>query len=390
MRRLLLVSSVLLVLFISTQAISVHAQPRAIILSPYENFSPFATAAQIKSTLGSAGFAVDIVNGQNVTVDLLKTVFKNYDFIIYRTGATCCAFVNYSFSFISGEPTNPATINKYASDISAGRVSYRTNQFLEITNNFLQYYYPPGSISANHLVFLYAPLSLRMGTLFKDAGVRTVIGYNGEISFQFGEGDEMAFYLTESLVTGSMVKDSVDLIRQLVTGRFSGTTNQLDSIGFYGDGKFKLSIMSDPTSAVVTTVTLTSTSASSSSASSQVSQLHVTIQARTTDLNGNVKTSFQRGQGFLIETSVVNDGSSSITNAKVLITVYDSVGVPVFLFSTVTLAPGQTQTFSQGYSLGSDSAVGNYQVQIVVLTDYLSNGGTLIQGGSATLAFQVS
>jgi hypothetical protein len=118
---------------------------------------------------------------------------------------------------------------------------------------------------------------------------------------------------------------------------------------------------------------------------------HVSLTLHSTDPEGNPKSSFRRGESPSVKLVVKSDGGSDITKAHILITFYDSNNVPVsFSFDIVDLGIGEERTSIKGFTLSPSAATGTYRVEVIVLTDFIANGGVYIPDGNGSIDFQVT
>jgi PKD repeat protein len=118
---------------------------------------------------------------------------------------------------------------------------------------------------------------------------------------------------------------------------------------------------------------------------------HVSLTLHSTDPEGNPKSSFRRGESPSVKLVVKNDGGSDITKAHILITFYDSNNVPVsFAIDIVDLGIGEERTSIRGFTLSSSAAIGTYKAEVIVLTDFIANGGVYIPDGNGSIDFQVT
>jgi hypothetical protein len=117
---------------------------------------------------------------------------------------------------------------------------------------------------------------------------------------------------------------------------------------------------------------------------------HVGLTLSTTDPDGKPKSEFRRGEGVAAKITVKNDGGAGIGGAHILATFYDSNNVPVsFIFDIVDLGINEERTSIKGFTLTPSAATGTYRVEVIVLTDFLANGGVSIPDGNGSIEFQV-
>jgi hypothetical protein len=118
---------------------------------------------------------------------------------------------------------------------------------------------------------------------------------------------------------------------------------------------------------------------------------HVSLTLSTTDPDGNPKSEFKRGEAVAAKVTVRNDGGVGIGSAHILVTFYDSNNVPIsFSFDIVDLGINEERTSIKGFTLTSSAATGTYRVEVIVLTDFIANGGVYIPDGNGSIEFQVT
>ncbi len=118
---------------------------------------------------------------------------------------------------------------------------------------------------------------------------------------------------------------------------------------------------------------------------------HVKLTLVISDMNGNPSSSFSRGDQVAAKFTLQNDASANLVGVHVLITFSDPSGVPSFFtFAILSVNAGQQQTNIQGFQISTSSQTGSYRIQLIVLTDFLANGGTIIPDGAGTATFLVN
>jgi hypothetical protein len=232
----LLISAVVGVL---TAVPYVHAAPKAVILSPLEFIEPMAYVGQMKSLLTSAGFTVEFLVNEQVSVDFFKTQLSNYKIIILRTEAYEWAHITYWYL---GEFTTYQSVAKYAADIAAKRLnfdSFKAGFALQFVKDYYKSNPLPGSF-----VFLVASNSLLLASTFKSVGAAVVAGYYRPLNFGFGLVDhltQLVIYFMER--QGLTVKDGIYAVVNIFMQRayrVPSETNLIPPLSYIGNGAVTL------------------------------------------------------------------------------------------------------------------------------------------------------
>jgi outer membrane protein assembly factor BamB len=118
---------------------------------------------------------------------------------------------------------------------------------------------------------------------------------------------------------------------------------------------------------------------------------NVSLTLSMTDPDGKPKSEFRRGETVTVKITIRNDGEVGIGSAHILATFYDSNNVPVsFSFDIVDLGVNEERTSIKSFTLTPSAATGTYRVEVIVLTDFIANGGVYIPDGNGSIEFQVT
>lgn len=201
-------------ILVTYQPPTASAAKRAVILSPLSWLYPIGYLGRLTSYLNSAGFTVDLIENQLVTVELFKHHLSDYNVIIWRTEAYEW---NHKVFWYLGEFASPTSNDVYKDDIAAGRMDFH-GFAAGIKWDFIAYYYGSSGL-AGRLVYILASRSLDIGFGFLQAGAKDVIGYFGSISLQWGFGDfvtRLLFsYLSQGLTVDAAVNKTIDFFTKM-------------------------------------------------------------------------------------------------------------------------------------------------------------------------------
>jgi hypothetical protein len=208
LNRMLLVAVVVFLVAIPlASSVSVSAQPqrKAVILSSLEQYVPMGYVSDIENFLSSAGYQVTFLADGQVTLDFLTTQLNNYEVVIWRTNTYIWPHTTYWYV---GEQSNAATLQAYAADVAAGYVD-NTNGILGVSQDFFQHHFSSNSLSNVKLAFIVATMSVTIAGSWVNAGAKAVIDCTDGVSLTFSNVDYMVGAMTDFLVHGNNVQDTV-------------------------------------------------------------------------------------------------------------------------------------------------------------------------------------
>ena len=238
MKRILILT--LCILIVTGATSNVFAAPfftqsskQAVFLSPLERWMPTWNRQEYVSLLERAGYQVDVLMNENVTISFLKVGLAKYDLIILRTDSFQGEGFNY---YCSGEPVTPQTRATYSAEISADEVS--VGVCVGFSMVFLKHSYPPGSLRG--LVYAISAGTAELAPAFIKAGASAFMGYYEEMGgLGWGRMDALATTVLRYLSQGSSVKGAViELYTYLAIGH--GGTSTMPAIYWYGNGDYTI------------------------------------------------------------------------------------------------------------------------------------------------------
>ena len=206
-----------------------ESSKRAVFLSPLEGWMPTWNLDTYVTLLERAGYSVDVLLNENVTIAFLETQLVDYDIIILRTQSFEWRGTSY---FCSGEPATIQTRNE-PTVLSEVRVDVCTG----FTAAFLQRNYPADSLR-HGLVYVLGSSTAELAPVFLGAGSSVFIGYEDEFTLGWGRMDAFSQALFRYLCDYN-VRDAVArLYGYLNTGH--GRDGKWPMIFWKGDGTFKI------------------------------------------------------------------------------------------------------------------------------------------------------
>ena len=111
----------------------------------------------------------------------------------------------------------------------------------------------------------------------------------------------------------------------------------------------------------------------------------------TTALGGNPQTSFHPGNTTLFKIVIEGTAAQNIPNALVSVMIKDNNEIPIFIgYVYENINVGSQVTVYLGFQIPYGSTLGYYEGTVCVFTLLLSQGGSPITGGHATVNFTVS
>lgn len=206
----------------------------AAFVLPIEDTVPMFTQNEIKKYLSKNGYSVDIFRVENVTVELMKHVFSDYDIIIMKT------FKNdyeQEYALLTGEKIVKGNI-KYEEDIAEGRISIGYYYTYELTEDFFDYYYDTSSLEGK-LIYIIAPKSTFILNVLSDKGARISIGYSKDVSVSWGWCDLIAEYFFRYLSYGYTAGESIKIINRRLFPVNNYVYSRL-ALTYMGDASFEL------------------------------------------------------------------------------------------------------------------------------------------------------
>lgn len=205
----------------------------AAFLSPLERTMPTWHQDWYVSMLENAGYKVDVLINENVSIAFLETGLAKYDVVILRTDYFTGEGFNY---FCAGDPATRQTRSTYAGEISRHEVDVA--ECTGFSMLFLMNNYPVGSLHG--FFYVISGASAELASVLIKAGAAAFIGYYEDIyGLSWGRMDALATQVLKYMSHGASVKDAIiQLYRYLMTGH--GVTAALPPIYWYGNGDFKL------------------------------------------------------------------------------------------------------------------------------------------------------
>jgi len=205
---------------------------QAVFLSPLEGWMPTWNLDAYISPLERAGYHVDVLLNENVSITFLRTGLAEYDVIILRTDSF--AYEGFDF-YCSGEPVAKAR-TKFAAEITAREL--QVGACVGFSTLFLKQNYPGKSLRPG-FVYAVGSTTAALSSTFLAAGATMFIGYYDARSLQWGRVDALSEKLFDYLSQGYSVNDAIiRLTRYLNTGH--GSTATWPMLYCSGDGKFKI------------------------------------------------------------------------------------------------------------------------------------------------------
>lgn len=209
------------------------ASKQAVFLSPLENWMPTWDLEGYVSQLEHAGYHVDILLNENVSISFLKTGLANYDLIILRTDSFYEEGVTY---FCSGEPVTYQARTVFANEISSREL--QVGVCVGFSAAFLQDNYPAGSLR-HGLVYAIGSVTQELSSAFLSGGSSVFMGYDVAFPLQWGRIDALSITLFTYMSQGYSVEDAMNQLNMyLYTGH--GRTADWLLPYWTGDGNFKI------------------------------------------------------------------------------------------------------------------------------------------------------
>ena len=208
---------------------------QAVILSPLEGWMPTWNMDTYVLLLQHAGYSVDVLLNEQVSISFLEVGLAKYDLIILRTDFFNDESANY---YCSGEAVTDETSRTYVNEISAGEL--RIAVCLGFSPLFLQHWYQNNSLNAG-LVYVLSGVSSGLSSAFLNAGASVFVGYDGELTLEWGRMDAYSQAYFKYLVRGFSVEESqMELRAYLVWGHGVTANWTQEQLRWVGDGDYKI------------------------------------------------------------------------------------------------------------------------------------------------------
>jgi hypothetical protein len=206
---------------------------QAVFLSPMERWMPTWDLEGYVFYLERAGYDVDVLLNENVSISFLKTGLANYDIIILRTDSFDDEGASY---YCSGEPVTAKTRATFAAEILSGEI--QVGVCVGFTAAFLKHNYPANSLRPG-LAFAIGSLTADFSSLFLEGGCSAFVGYNDLLSLQWGRLDALSIGLLRYLSQGYTVGDALKKLDSYIHWGH-GNSATWPSLYLSGDGDFKI------------------------------------------------------------------------------------------------------------------------------------------------------
>ena len=206
---------------------------RAVLLSPLESWMPTWNLDTYVVLLERAGYSVDVLLDENVTISFLSTRLVDYDIIILRTQSFEWRGTSY---FCSGEPATIQARDRFA--INNVLEEVRVDVCVGFSSLLLQHSYASGSLR-HGLVYVLGSTTMELAPLFLAAGSSVFIGYEEEFSLGWGRMDAFSQALFRQLSRGYSVRDAVAMLYAYLNSGHGQSANW-PAVFWKGDGAFKI------------------------------------------------------------------------------------------------------------------------------------------------------
>jgi len=206
---------------------------QAVFLSPLEKWMPTWRLDAYVSPLEHAGYHVDVLFNENVSVAFLRTGLSQYDLIVLRTDSFTREGLDF---FCSGEPVTSQSRTVFANEISLHELE--VSACIGFSVAFLHHYYTQNSLREG-LVYVLGGPSAELSSAFLEGGASAFIGYYEPYSVQWGRMDAYSQKLISYLSQGYDVEDAV-LKHYLYLHTGHGNTADWPMPYWSGDGNFKI------------------------------------------------------------------------------------------------------------------------------------------------------
>ena len=206
---------------------------QAVFLSPFEKWTPTWRLEAYVSPLERAGYKVDVLFNEEVSISFLETGLAKYDLIILRTDSFSLEGFTY---YCAGDPVDSHSRSTFSAEISLKEVGI--GECVGFSILFLKHYYHAGTLRPG-LVFVVGGPSAEFSSTLLSAGASVFIGFYEAYTMGWGCMDAYSERLFLYLSQGYSVSDAaMRLLAYLKTGH--GGTADWPDMYWTGDGSFKI------------------------------------------------------------------------------------------------------------------------------------------------------
>jgi hypothetical protein len=208
------------------------------------------------------------------------------------------------------------------------------------------------------------------------------IPFSYNVTLSAGTYTNSSLYLMPASGAWQFIEGNSSAIVNDSSGNSFATVN-FTGLGGAGTYYWEVQVVTSGGSAYSPVWTLTITSPSGSP--------QISITLTTTFLNTTSSSTFNPGNGILLQLVVNNTGTQTITNAFVEFTIQDPNSYVVYIgYAYITDNVGVQITLDSGFTLSTSATPGTYSTSVVIYTTTPWNSGSLINGGLATGTFTVT
>jgi hypothetical protein len=206
---------------------------QAVFLSPLERWMPTWSLDSYVLLLERAGYHVDVLLNEDVSISFLRVGLAKYDLIILRTDAFNLESMNY---YCSGEQVTAQTSTNFANEISSKEL--QVGVCLGFSSIFLENSYQENSLR-HGLVYVLASGAAELSSAFLGAGASVFVSYNEFFTLRWGRMDAFSQAFFKYLSRGCSVKDAwQELNIYLKLGH--GNTASWPQLHWSGNGDYKI------------------------------------------------------------------------------------------------------------------------------------------------------
>lgn len=206
---------------------------QAVFLSPVERFHPTWHLEEYTSVLERAGYSLNVLLNEDVSLSLLSEGLGSYDIIILKTDSFTYQGTSY---YCSGERVTPETRTTYAGEISKREL--HVGACLGFSLMFLYGSYQPDSLRPG-LVLMVDGYAEDLASVFIAGGSKVFVSYYNAYSLSWGLMDAYSIKWLKYMADGLSVKQATGKMYAYLTSGH-GNIVSWPTIFWYGDGNFKI------------------------------------------------------------------------------------------------------------------------------------------------------
>jgi len=206
-----LIGFLIVSVYLKQSELESYGKTALIVNQLYNENSEFDFVQKCNEILSESNYRTTVINGDNVTVNLLENIKLQRDIIIFRTHSAI--FDNYTWFFTGEEYSNTKYVmEQLAGEINIGKCPSYDYYVFSFSSKFIEHYWEFKDESTIILMGCDSLPQLESADSFHKQGGYTVIGWNGPITIT--ETDEVTLEIIRAITNGGDSNEIVNYINE--------------------------------------------------------------------------------------------------------------------------------------------------------------------------------